>query len=698
MKAAITISLVFLVLSSFGQQDSTEAKPLKIGYTEIERESRLINPLFIIKGDDIRRFPTLNFLEAVNGLFPWVFSFEPNANDFLYVVDGNILADINAISLYNIEEVAFIRGGLETGNYPFAKRGSFIIRTKSRSASSSFEFNANTGFQYLKSGRPFPLSNNPFYRYDSTRSKGVFQNYQLSYFGKAGKTNYYFSGNFAYDQTPPVSLQQIAVNGTTYFKYKTRSNLFRIHTGATIPLLPSLRLDLMGIAAFQKAKVYSTNSFTQGNYRTITNSDLPERYYTIYSSLNWTISKFFSNKLSYAYSDNKERLETGSIFTSDLPDVYTGSITDTTKVKRGYIENNTAYQSKDNHTWKIKTGLSLRYNFFNLRKAHLGMNFINNLLNSAEGSTFQGRTRFITAVPYITLAYRSLLSFYGGLQLFVKGIGKNGNPDIKSSSKRLPYGGAVFSLMNLFSQKKMLNRFDLGVNYSERNNNLTDYYRLERKETPDQVSPVSYYSFYAPNDFLKDKLFSLQATAGFLEDRFMIGTEWFKGKDGRFFALTIPTAPGSSVIYTSGNVNTKGIGVFGKAQLLQSRNYSWNLRVNAVKQERIKPYNFVQNEIYYPLTAGLQNNISMADFFVQLTVVMGFNKQSTSLVAGFPTSKKVDELSVSHMLLGYKLSLHKTWISDMQVFIQAKNIIASKNIDSYREWPRYIGIGFNLAF
>ena len=48
MKAAITISLVFLVISSFGQQDSTESKTLQLGYTEIERESHLINPVFII--------------------------------------------------------------------------------------------------------------------------------------------------------------------------------------------------------------------------------------------------------------------------------------------------------------------------------------------------------------------------------------------------------------------------------------------------------------------------------------------------------------------------------------------------------------------------------------------------------------------------------------------------------------------------
>lgn len=698
MKAAITISLFFLVISSFGQQDSTESKPWQLGYTEIERESYLINPVFIIKGEDIRRFPTLNFLEAVNGLFPWVFSFEPNANDFLFVVDGNILADINAISLYNIEEVAFVRGGLEAGNYPFAKRGSFIIRTKSKSASASFEFNANTGLVYLKNGSPFRFVNSAFYRYDSARSKGVQQNYQLSYSGKKGKASYFLSGNFAHDQNPPVFLQQVGPTVTDTFNYKQRVNVARFYAATAVPILPSLLFDFQGIADVQRAKIYSSSSYTQGNFLTVKNSVLPERYYTLYSSLNWTINKSFSNKFSFAYSNNNERTKMESTTTSDLPDLVTGSTTDTSKVKRGYIESNTAYESAGNRTWKIKAGLLLRYNFLHFRKGHLGLIFVNDQLNSTEGSIYRDRVKIITGVPYITLNFKNLLSLYGGLQLFVRDL-EFGRWGVKNGSKRLPYGGAVFSVMNLFSQKKVMNRFDLGINYSVRNNNLTDYYRLEKKETPDQLTPAFVYTPDRQDDFLKDKIFSVQATAGFLEDRFMIGTEWFKGKDGRYFALSIPTAPGPSVIYVPGDVDTKGISVFGKAQLLQSKNYSWSIRANAVKQDRKIPYNLTQREIYYPVAVGLQNSLSIGDFFAQMTTVMGFDKEIVLYTSGFPgPSEKVDDLSVSHILLGYKLSLNKKWISDMQVFAQAKNIIASKTKRSYEEWPRYIGMGLNVVF
>ena len=657
----------------------------------------MVNPVFIIKGDDIRRFPTLNFLEAVNGLFPWVFSFEPKANDFLYVVDGNILADINAISLYNIEEVAFIRGGLDAGNYPFAKRGSFIIRTKSVSGNSTFEFNASTGLVNLRSGGPFYNVNSAFYAYDSARSKGVQHNYQLSYAGKKGKASYYLSGNFAHDQNPPVFLQQIGPTVTDSFNYKQRINVSRFYAATTIPILSSLLFDFHGIADIQRAKIYTSSSYTQGNFLTIKNGTLPERYYTLYSSLNWTINRFFSNKLSFAYSDNKERLEMGSVTNSDLPDVYTGSVMDTTKVKRGYLENNTVYQSMSNQAWKIKAGLSMRYNFFNVRKGHLGLNFLNDLLNSAEGSTYHARMRIITAVPYFSLEYRNLLSFYGGIQFFVEDVGKNGIANLKSSSKRLPYGGAVFSAMNLFSEKKIVNRFDLAFNYSVRNNNLTNYYRLEKKETPDQLSPSLVYYPYTRDDFLKDKLFSLQVTAGFSEDRFIVGTEWFKGKADRFFALMVPTVP-ASVIYLFGEEETEGISIFGKARLLESKHYSWDMRFNAVKEKRANPYDVRQAGLYYPVTFGLQNNISLTDFFVQLTAVMGLNKEILSVPPGSPGSKKVDDLSISHLLFGYKLILDKKWIREMQVFAQAKNIIASKNKDSYREWPRYIGMGLNVAF
>lgn len=90
-------------------------------------------PLITIKGEDIRRFPSNNFLDAVNGLLPWVFYLTPNSNDFLFVVNGFLLMDVNNISLNDIEDVTFKRNNLNGGLYPFSRAGTFFITLKKAS-------------------------------------------------------------------------------------------------------------------------------------------------------------------------------------------------------------------------------------------------------------------------------------------------------------------------------------------------------------------------------------------------------------------------------------------------------------------------------------------------------------------------------------------------------------------------------------
>ena len=87
-------------------------------------------PLITIKGEEIRRFPSNNFLDAVNGLFPWVFSLTPNREDFLFVVNGFLLTDVNSLSLNDIEEITFTRNNLNGGLYPFSRDGTFFITMK----------------------------------------------------------------------------------------------------------------------------------------------------------------------------------------------------------------------------------------------------------------------------------------------------------------------------------------------------------------------------------------------------------------------------------------------------------------------------------------------------------------------------------------------------------------------------------------
>ncbi len=695
MKPVLTLLFCLSGLLSVAQQDTIDASLLQVGYTGIPVKSRLINPVFVIKGDDIRRFPGLSFLEAVDGLFPWVCSFESNANDFLYIIDGNVIVDVNAVSLYNIEDVTFIRGGVDAGNYPYTKRGTFIIHSKKTSTLSSFQFNITSGYQYLKNDSPFFAPQNALSTSSSASTKELLQNYQISYSGKTGKAVYFLSANYANDKSPSLSFQQFWFQGTSTYRYLQQNSLFRFYAGASVPILPSLQFDFMGIADVQHGTNNSTAVYSTYNGIATVNSSLPERYYTLHTSLNWKINNSFSNKLSLAYSNNKERLEMDSNSISNQPYIYKTSVTDTSTVKRGYLENNTVFESGTKTSLKLKAGFLLKYNFDVLNRSHLGITVLNNQYYSAEGNHYQNRMKMLTGTPFINLDYKNLLSYYGGLGLILYNAFDYGNFRLRNSNRILPYTGVVVSVMNLFSQKKIINRLDIGIHYSVRNTNLSDLYRLEKKETPYQFSVFSVYTLYSPYDFFKDKLLSVQATAGFSDDRFMIGAEWFKGKEEKYL-IFYPLLPGSPSGITQGNVETKGLCIFGKAQLLKRNKYSWNMRLNAVKQERTNSNKYTFPEGYYPVTVGLQNNITIFDFFFQVSAAMGFDRELNPDNSSYTQPEKVNDISLRHVLFGYKLPITKKWINSMQVFVQAKNIITSRNPNFYNSFSRYFGTGLNI--
>ena len=93
---------------------------------------------------------------------------------------------------------------------------------------------------------------------------------------------------------------------------------------------------------------------------------------------------------------------------------------------------------------------------------------------------------------------------------------------------------------------------------------------------------------------------------------------------------------------------------------------------------------------------GLQHDIVIRNFLVQVNSVMGFDKKLATFMTPFAT-EKVDDFSIQHLLLAYRLPTSHKWMREIQPFIQAKNIIASKTKNSYQDWPKYIGIGVSAS-
>src|SRR5258707_721687 len=70
-----------------------------LGGTRVEKK---FTQHISIKGEDLEKMPFANLSEAIN---VWLYGIYSNPSSLVYIVDGNIVTDVNAWSIYDIEEM-----------------------------------------------------------------------------------------------------------------------------------------------------------------------------------------------------------------------------------------------------------------------------------------------------------------------------------------------------------------------------------------------------------------------------------------------------------------------------------------------------------------------------------------------------------------------------------------------------------------
>lgn len=101
-----------------------------LGSTRVEKK---FTQHIAIKGEDLERMPFASLSGAIN---VWLYGAYSNPATRVYIVDGNMVTDVNAWSIYDIEEVVLLQSALvqTSGN---AGQQQFVLVT-TRKKSSSF--------------------------------------------------------------------------------------------------------------------------------------------------------------------------------------------------------------------------------------------------------------------------------------------------------------------------------------------------------------------------------------------------------------------------------------------------------------------------------------------------------------------------------------------------------------------------------
>jgi hypothetical protein len=78
-----------------------------------------------VKGNDLEQYPFSNLADAIN---VWFYGTYTNASTLVYVIDGNIINDVNAYSIYDIDEITLVQNAL--GQVSGASPGQQLVLIK----------------------------------------------------------------------------------------------------------------------------------------------------------------------------------------------------------------------------------------------------------------------------------------------------------------------------------------------------------------------------------------------------------------------------------------------------------------------------------------------------------------------------------------------------------------------------------------
>lgn len=183
----LVTALLYLNLAARAQTDS--------GYADLGRVK--LNTGFIqtitIQGSDLERMPFLSLDEAIN---VYLYGNNTSPNPLVYIINGNLVGDVNAYSVYDIETVTLVQNALSNVNGATNTQRLVLIKTRSGKEQPA-GFTA-AGSSYLLGRREAGDAKN----IKSPSSPDFFHQYYLSGRTRIGRSVFGGSAGWLRDITP----------------------------------------------------------------------------------------------------------------------------------------------------------------------------------------------------------------------------------------------------------------------------------------------------------------------------------------------------------------------------------------------------------------------------------------------------------------------------------------------------------------
>jgi hypothetical protein len=659
-----------------------------------------------VKGEDLQRMPFDNLADAIN---VWFYGGYTNTTNIVYVVDGNLVNDANAYSIYDIDEVTLVQSALTQIAGTSQQQQLILIKTKrakTKGSGVTASGQANISSVYTNNIPTTPILNNGVTEYPNTYQTGikstttVYQQYYVSAYQNTGNMQFGASADYLTDGLPQIKnsaesnsqrINRLRLNG--YFDAKVGRSMLDVTAGYT-PQTGKDVYDATSQYSDYNGVTKQSDHLFNGTVKLTTN---------IFAGLVNVIHADYNN---YRGDDNGTAL---TINTYTTPENY---ITKTTNYSHTIIAyDNLSYDAKFGD-WGLEPAVNLNFRSFKDSTFTGNYNYVNNDLSSESYSTswMQEKDHRFELTPSLNLYYKSYFNIQGGLLYSLIPASYYTKPD----HKLFPFVLTSFDVMHLIDPTSTVTikgyityaiNPTVPDNFSQLPdfNNTTILHAVDAYTNTIVLEPMAgnsgtYYANY--NTGFTNSVGTYNTfTAGLTvsPEKSGLSFNYFYEKSSymsnvEIFVYAYPNTESEFFNPSTNSILHR----FGIDYKLTASKLNWNTGISAtmIKQTYLTGFGTSPVVGNNQWTGGWVNRLTCLDFFAGADLLYQLGENVYAMENGKLVTSKINSFSLQNLYAGYHLKIKG--LKNPEAFANARNIFQNKKEDITDD-RKYIGLGFKLS-
>jgi hypothetical protein len=692
------IPLLFIFSNTNAQVDTSK---LDLGRLMLDKN---FTQTVTVKGSDLEKMPFDNLAEAIN---VWFYGSYTNGLNNVYVVDGNLVADVNIYSVYDIDEVTLVQNALTRTAGAVQQQQLILVKTK-RAKGKGYGLTANaqaalsTHYTNNINDGTSPTS----YQTGLKSNTTVYEQYYLSGYYNTGNIQSGISADFLRDAFPditgagqpdyssPENFNRYRFNG--YFTAKLGSSLLEVNAS----YVPE---NAGGDYSEQSADEYTQQAYQQHEHMFNANVKLTTR-----------ILPNFINVIHADYNSNHTDYQTTDIYLQPN-DTVAGALAERYKSHSIVAYDNLSYNAKFGD-WGVEPMVNLMFRSFadSLSLEGADVDTRGDVLDGFTSSDLYKPHMFLLT-PSVNLYYKTWFNVQVGVLDNLSTVGFYGLDSLK---KIFPFASASLDLAQLIKpgsplSVKLYGAYSLSYFWLDDYNTLGDFsgsatdipmiglYNNKLRDSYQSSGNIDYRYF---TNYLNSENKSFKnISAGITIKPLNSGLSFdYFFQQGAYLSPQIILAPAyvntvtDMTIYNNTNAYLHRLAV---NYTLNNSTFHWQTGLNATMLEQEYPVTYFTTNPSIGAnewTGGWVNRLSCHNLFAGVDVLYHVGETIYTIVpnTGTLAASRINSVSLQNVYLGYKLNA--AHLKGLEIYADGRNLVQTKETDITDD-RRYLGLGVKAS-